>query len=60
MKLKNCDSEESLNDIEIPFRYYGRYKCVDLLNGLNEDKRLKFDLVTLLLQLKYQIFSQLF
>ena len=40
------DSEDILNDIEILFRYYWRYKCVDLLNGLHEDKRLKIDLVT--------------
>ena len=30
----------------IPLRYYWRYKCVDLLNGLNEDKWLKMYLVT--------------
>ena len=35
-----------LHDIEIPFRYYWRYKCVDLYNGLNEDKQLNIYLVT--------------
>ena len=52
-RYTKTDSEEILNDIEILFRYYWRYKCVDLLNGLHEDKRLKIDVVMLLLQLKY-------